>query len=110
MFLDRLRAYLERVARAPEGLPAVQVDLSAHRQHFARAYDCVQRAQEARFQVTPREEWDHDLVHREQQRIQEVPRSLAAGRARWRSPSNPAWRLCPFAWTTPAPGSRPRIG
>ncbi|WP_437923326.1 sensor histidine kinase [Sorangium sp. So ce291] len=44
-FLERLRAYLERVERAPEGVPAVRVDLAAHRRHFVA---CCDRDQEER--------------------------------------------------------------
>jgi len=51
-FLERLRDYLERVGRAPEGLPAIHVDVAAHRRHVAEASDQV----EARLQATPAEE------------------------------------------------------
>jgi signal transduction histidine kinase len=40
-FLDRLRAYLERVGREPEGLPYVQVDVAAHRRYLLEAIDQV---------------------------------------------------------------------
>ncbi|HEU4410206.1 MAG TPA: hypothetical protein VFS43_33430 [Polyangiaceae bacterium] len=33
-FLERLRAYLERVARSPEGLPFIHIDVAAHRRHL----------------------------------------------------------------------------
>jgi hypothetical protein len=33
-FLKQLQTYLERVARAPEGLPHVPVDVAAHRRYF----------------------------------------------------------------------------
>jgi signal transduction histidine kinase len=54
-FLERLRGYLERVERAPEGLPAIHVDVAAHRQHFA----------EARDHVLQREVGPHTPAHRE---------------------------------------------
>ncbi|WP_437629832.1 ATP-binding protein [Sorangium sp. So ce854] len=44
-FLERLRAYLERVERAPHGLPAVRIDIAAHRRHFVA---CCDRDQEER--------------------------------------------------------------
>ena len=40
-FLERLRGYLERVEREPDGLPVIRVDVAAHRQHFAEASDPV---------------------------------------------------------------------
>lgn len=38
-FLDRLRAYLERVGREREGLPYVEVDVAAHRRYLLEAID-----------------------------------------------------------------------
>lgn len=40
-FLERLRGYLERVEREPDGLPVIRVDVAAHRRHFAEASDPV---------------------------------------------------------------------
>lgn len=54
-FLERLRGYLERVERAPEGLPVIRVDVAAHRRHFAKASD----------HVMPREIGPHTPAHRE---------------------------------------------
>lgn len=51
-FLERLRDYLERVARAPDGLPVIHVDLAAHRRHFATATDHLS-AQTARRRTEP---------------------------------------------------------
>lgn len=46
-FLERLRGYLERVERAPDGLPAIHVDVAAHRWHLADVSDPVmERAME----------------------------------------------------------------
>jgi hypothetical protein len=66
-FLERLRGYLERVERAPDGLPVVGVDLAAHRRHFAEACD---RLRAARLEVTPVE------VELEEQQIQDLRESL----------------------------------
>ncbi|WP_441288123.1 sensor histidine kinase [Sorangium sp. KYC3313] len=38
-FLERLRAYLENVARTPEGQPRAQVDVAAHRRHVLAVID-----------------------------------------------------------------------
>jgi len=38
-FLERLRAYLERVERAPQGLPAAWIDLAWHQRHFIAECD-----------------------------------------------------------------------
>jgi signal transduction histidine kinase len=51
-FLERLRDYLERVGRAPQGLPAIHVDVAAHRRHFAEASGQVK----AQLQTAPAEE------------------------------------------------------
>lgn len=39
VFLERLRGYLERVARTPDGVPAVRLDIAAHRRRFLDALD-----------------------------------------------------------------------
>lgn len=55
-FLDRLRSYLERVERAPDGLPAIWVDVAAHRQYLAEASDpVVERAMERAITATKEE-------------------------------------------------------
>lgn len=56
-FLERLRSYLERVERAPEGLPAIRVDVAAHRRHFAEAGDRAEarEVRGTRLQATPPE-------------------------------------------------------
>lgn len=51
-FLERLRDFLERVGRSPEGLPVIHVDVAAHRRHVADASDRVG----ARLQTTTAEE------------------------------------------------------
>lgn len=38
-FLEQLRRYLERVGRAPEGLPSVEVDIAAHRRFLFTAIE-----------------------------------------------------------------------
>jgi signal transduction histidine kinase len=38
-FLERLRAYLERVARMPDGQPRVRLDVAAHRRHALAVID-----------------------------------------------------------------------
>jgi signal transduction histidine kinase len=78
-FLERLRGHLERVRRAPGGIPTIQVDVAAHHRHFAEACDHIYRAWNARFQSMPaEEEWDHDLVRREEQQIRDMRESLPA--------------------------------
>jgi signal transduction histidine kinase len=47
-FLERLRGYLERVEREPDGLPVIRVDVAAHLRHFAEASDCADKTREAR--------------------------------------------------------------
>jgi signal transduction histidine kinase len=81
VFLERLRGHLERVERAEEGMLTIQIDMAAHRRHFAEASDRVYRAWNARFQAKPDEEaWD--LLQREQQireqQIREMRESLPA--------------------------------
>ncbi|XXX73046.1 HAMP domain-containing sensor histidine kinase [Sorangium sp. So ce134] len=66
-YLERLRGYLERVARAPAGLPAVHVDLAAHRRHFAAAWESVIASRNARAGDMPPESWHRDLWRREDQ-------------------------------------------
>lgn len=41
-FLERLRDYLERVERAPDGLPSIRVDVAAHRRYLAELHDRIQ--------------------------------------------------------------------
>ena len=56
-FLERLRDYLERAGRAPEGLPAIHVNVAAPRRHFAEASDHVM----AQLQAAPSEELRESL-------------------------------------------------
>lgn len=77
-FLERLRGYLERVERQPEGLPAIRVDVAAHRRHFAVARDHFLKARDARFQATPAEVRDHERMARQEQQVLEMRESLPA--------------------------------
>lgn len=40
-FLERLRAYLERVAQAPEGLPILKVDIARHRRRLLEGAELI---------------------------------------------------------------------
>ncbi|WP_437893524.1 ATP-binding protein [Sorangium sp. So ce124] len=64
-YLERLRSYLERVARAPEGLAVVYIDLAAHRRHFAAAWERVVASRKLSQDDTPPERWERDTWHRE---------------------------------------------
>ncbi|AUX24397.1 uncharacterized protein SOCEGT47_049340 [Sorangium cellulosum] len=66
-YLERLRSYLERVARAPGGLSAVHVDLAAHRRHFAAAWERVVASRGARAGDTPPAPWELDMWRKEDQ-------------------------------------------
>lgn len=68
-FLERLRSYLERVERAPEGLPVIRVDVAAHLRHFAKASDALRERT-----ASGRDEWA-DAKYDEQQ-IRKVRESL----------------------------------
>lgn len=78
-FLERLRGYLDRVERAPEGLPVIHVDVAAHRQHFAEASDPVmERAlnraiSPAEERMEQREERLQKLVEELRQRRESLP-------------------------------------
>lgn len=79
-FLERLRSYLERVERTPEGLPWVRIDMAAHRQHFAVDCDRANERREARLeQLLGRGEettaWTR-LAHEERQQQRQLGESL----------------------------------
>ncbi|WP_437669326.1 ATP-binding protein [Sorangium sp. So ce131] len=76
-FLERLRAYLERVERAPEGVPAFRADLAAHRRHFATCYDRdVEERPERLRQQSP--EMQQKIWQEEERQIEELRESLPA--------------------------------
>ncbi|KYG03817.1 hypothetical protein BE21_04310 [Sorangium cellulosum] len=72
-YLERLRGYLERVARAPEGLPAVHVDLAAHRRRFAAAWEeVVASRKQLHSGDAPPERWQRDIWHKEDQLLYDM--------------------------------------
>jgi signal transduction histidine kinase len=55
-FLERLRAYLERVARSPEGLPFISIDVAVHRRHLLeKAYTQSPVGRERQTSLIPHE-------------------------------------------------------
>ncbi|HTN83491.1 MAG TPA: HAMP domain-containing sensor histidine kinase, partial [Sorangium sp.] len=71
-YIERLRSYLERVARAPEGLPAVPVDLAAHRRHFAAAWEEVMASRNVRAGDRPPDSWQRDVWRNEDQLLYDM--------------------------------------
>jgi signal transduction histidine kinase len=77
-FLERLRGYLERVEREPEGLPVIRVDVAAHRQHLAEASDPVIERVIARAEPPRATAADHKRLEEQLERMRERRELLPA--------------------------------
>ncbi len=77
-FLERLRGYLERVEREPEGLPVIRVDVAAHRQHLAEASDPVIERVIARAELPRATAADHKRLQEQLERMRERRELLPA--------------------------------
>ena len=75
-YLERLRGYLERAARAREGLRCVHIDLAAHRRHFVDAWEDIMATRKLREDDAPPAPWLRDVQRKQDQLLRNMREHL----------------------------------